>query len=207
MPPMPLLLSSTLLVSLTLFAACATGFDDPSRELGAPVIGEPTGRITIHSPPGLGLVDTPLRDVNGVVVGVACDTCHGPDSVGEVLAEGKANPEGMHASVDLQHGPLTCASCHDPDDRRYLRLADGTQLARADAIELCHQCHGPQFRDYTRGSHGGMTGAWDLRRGDRERNHCLDCHAAHAPRFPTVTAVFPPRDRGFVQAHGAGGHE
>ena len=201
--PTPSLLARLALMAL-LASGCPSGFADPTREFGPPVPDGREGKVTVHVPPTMGSLDTPLRDVNGVPIGIACETCHGPDAIGEVLAEARANPEGMHASVELRHGPLTCASCHAPDDRRYLRLADGTMLPRADAIELCHQCHGPQFRDYTNGSHGGMTGAWDLRRGDRERNHCLDCHGAHAPAFPTLSPVFPPRDRGFVQAHGAG---
>lgn len=198
----------SLLLPLALLAGCGGGFTDPGRALGPPVEGPADGRVVIHRPPTLGVVDTPLRDVHGAPVGVACDTCHGPDADGAVLAEARGNPEGMHGSVELVHGPLTCASCHDPDDQRRLRLADGSRLEMAEAMVLCAQCHGPQHRDYQNGSHGGMTGAWDLRRGDRTRNHCLDCHGAHAPAWPTLEPVFPPQDRGTVQARAArAGHE
>ena len=54
-------------------------------------------------------------------------------------------------------------------------------------MTLCAQCHGPQFRDYQHGAHGGMTGYWDLTKGGRMRNNCIDCHDPHAPKYPTVT--------------------
>jgi hypothetical protein len=62
-------------------------------------------------------------------------------------------------------------------------------------MDLCGQCHGPQARDYAHGAHGGMTGYWDLSRGPRERNNCIDCHDPHAPAFPKVRPVFAPKDR------------
>jgi hypothetical protein len=188
---MPAILITALLVG------CATGFDDSSRAVADPaVVGSEPGRTIIHQPAGLGVVDTPLRDTNGATVGVACATCHGPSAVGDAWATAQGNPEGMHGSVTLAHGDLSCASCHDPDDRSLLRLANGNTLAMADAMQLCAQCHGSRFVDYQHGAHGGMTGHWDLSRGDRERNHCLDCHPAHAPGWAQVEPVFPPNDRG-----------
>lgn len=185
---------------LSLLAGCAGGFADPERRQGPEVSGPAGGVVEIHQPSTLGVVDTPLRDVHGVPVGVACATCHGPDADGAVLADARGNPEAMHGSVELVHGTLTCGSCHDPDDRRFLRLADGQRLELEEAMDLCGQCHGVQLRDYRHGSHGGMTGHWDLRRGDRSRNHCLDCHGAHDPAYPQLESVFPPQDRGTVQS-------
>jgi hypothetical protein len=63
-----------------------------------------------------------------------------------------------------------------------------------DAIRLCAQCHGQQHTAYTHGAHGGMNGHWDLSRGDRLRNHCVDCHDPHAPAFPRYMPMPPPRD-------------
>ena len=204
MPPAPQRLPT--LSALGLLVACGGGFADPSRELGPPVDTAAEGRVEIHRPPTLGVVDTPLRDVHGAPIGIACDTCHGPDPDGQVLAAARDNPEDMHASVEVQHGGLSCEACHDAEDRRFLHLADGQRLELADAQRLCAQCHGVQYRDYLGGSHGGMTGAWDLRRGDRVRNHCLDCHAAHAPAWPQVEPVFPPRDRGTLQLRAEKAH-
>ena len=108
-----------------------------------------------------------------------------------------------HAGLAFAHGPLSCASCHVAGDQRALHAADGTRVDLRDAIVLCRQCHGPQTRDYDHGSHGGMTGHWDLSAGDRTRNHCLDCHDPHAPAFLPSRPVLPPRDRGLTRHPGA----
>lgn len=177
---------------LLLPLACDTGFADPTRELGEPVADGPAHPTEIHRPSTLGVVDTPLVDVNGAPVGVACVTCHGPDPE---TAWAATPGEPFHTGVEVVHGTLACDACHDPADRSRLRLADGTALAFADTLELCAQCHGPQTRDYRHGAHGGMTGYWDPRRGPRERNHCVDCHAPHAPAYGRFAPTFPPADR------------
>lgn len=201
--PRPRLTALGLLAAL---AACDRGFDDPSRALGPAVSGPADGRTEVHTPATLGKVDTPAEDVHGAPTGISCDTCHAPGVDGTALADSAGPPEDMHGSVEVVHGALSCGACHDADDRTSLHLADGTRLAMAQAMDLCAQCHGPQHRDYSRGSHGGMTGSWDLRRGDRVRNHCLDCHGAHDPRFPELMPVLPPQDRGTVQLRGARPH-
>ncbi|MBI5610873.1 MAG: hypothetical protein HY902_18485 [Deltaproteobacteria bacterium] len=76
----------------------------------------------------------------------------------------------------------------------------------SSVIELCSQCHGPQARDYQHGAHGGMTGYWDLRRGDRFRNVCVDCHNPHVPAYPQFAPVQRPRDRFLDAPATAGGH-
>ena len=86
-----------------------------------------------------------------------------------------------------------------------MRLADGRVLEFVDSMQLCAQCHGPQHRDWQRGSHGGMTGHWDLARGPRERNHCVVCHDPHAPQLQQVSPAPPPRDR-FLSGHGTEVH-
>ncbi len=193
-------------------AACGGSYADPSRELAPPLEPGAEHPVRIHQPETLGVVDTELRDVHGTPVGVACETCHsaaGTDASPLVSAAG--NPEDFHGTVTVEHGERPCDACHAPEDRSRLRLADGTTLAMADAMELCAQCHGPQTRDYAGGSHGGMTGHWDLRQGPRERNHCLDCHDAHQPAFQGGQPVPAAVDRGRSTApdHGdpaTGGH-
>lgn len=172
---------------------CEHGFVDPTRATAPAPSGEPTVE-RIHRPAALGALDTTLTQADGAPVGVACETCHSAGT-GPAIADRLGDPETFHTAVRLQHGGLACDACHDPQDRTRLRLADGTRLDLADAMALCSQCHGPQRRDYDHGAHGGMTGAWDLRQGARTRNHCLDCHASHAPQFGTYTPVFPPKDR------------
>jgi len=177
-----------------LLVGCNQGFSDPSREFGPPVAGKKSGVVTIHQPAGLGLLDTDRRDIHGAPIGIACATCHGAGADMEPIVKELGNPEQMHATITLKHGENTCASCHDTD-RSKLRLANGTTFPMSDAMRLCAQCHGPQKRDYDAGSHGGMTGYWDLRQGPRTRNHCLDCHSAHDPAFRGGEAVHPVKDR------------
>jgi hypothetical protein len=181
-------------ILLLLLAGCDRGFADPSRELAAPIEAAPLHPVTIHQPTTLGVVDTSILDVNGTPVGVACETCHGP-AADPIVVPGD-NPEDFHASVTVTHGEQPCFACHDREDRSRLKLADGKTLAMAEAMDLCAQCHGPQLRDYRAGSHGGMTGYWDLRQGPRERNHCIDCHSAHQPACQGGMPVPAPNDRG-----------
>lgn len=182
---------------LPLLLACEHGFADPSRER-APALSADAPRHAeeIHLPNTIG-VDTTLRDGSGAPVSVRCATCHDA-TVKDRIAEGEGAPETFHTGVSLRHGELGCDHCHDPDDRARLRLADGERIALTEAMRLCAQCHGTQARDYKHGAHGGMAGHWDLRQGPRDRNHCLDCHAAHTPAFEGMSPVLPPRDRFFT---------
>ncbi len=150
--------------------------------------------VTVHRPSALGVLDTTITNARGEPVGVGCATCHDAAEGSTAIADAPGEPEKFHASVKPEHGALACDSCHDADRTR-LKLADGSPLDLGDALQLCAQCHGPQYRDYSHGAHGGMTGCWDLERCGRERNHCLDCHGAHNPKYPTFLPVFPPRDR------------
>lgn len=179
-----------VLLAFALICACDRSFSDPSRALGAEVPAETARYPTeIHQPTTLGAVDTTVTDIHGTPVGVGCETCHTAGSTTAIATDG---PADLHQDLKLEHGALTCNSCHDPDDRAGLRLADGTKLEMSDAIQLCAQCHGPQWRDYSHGAHGGMTGHWDTRRGPRERNHCADCHAPHSPKIRQVEPAFKP---------------
>jgi hypothetical protein len=48
-----------------------------------------------------------------------------------------------------------------------------------------------------------MVGYWDLAKGGRIRNNCIDCHHPHAPKYPIVTPAPRPRDRNPI----GGSHE
>jgi Zn finger protein HypA/HybF involved in hydrogenase expression len=176
------------------FSACNHGYSDQSRQFAEPVQATRDYPTVIHEPTNFGVLDTPLvSDANerDIPAGTACETCHGvnPDPTW------KATPgEEFHTNITLEHGTLTCNQCHD-SDRTKLHLADGRQLEFTDVMQLCSQCHGPQARDYAHGAHGGMNGFWDSHAGPRLRNNCVDCHVPHAPAFPQVMPVLPPRDR------------
>lgn len=176
--------------------------------------------VIVRHPATLGVLDSELNDVRGTPLGVACATCHAAGGR-PALDQREDAPEDFHAGVELAHGALSCNSCHHSADRTRLRLADGTRLPMAEVMQLCGQCHGPQFRDYERGSHGGMAGYWDRERGPQVRNSCVACHAAHRPSYPLVIPAAPPRDRFLPQhpaprpasrlpgreTHGAAGHD
>lgn len=150
--------------------------------------------VAIRQPDGPPRVQLGLTDEAGNNVTAACSTCHtrrAPDHQNRVASDLRE----FHRGLTLEHGRVTCLSCHNSNDYDSLALADGRQIAYSDVMELCAQCHGPQTRAYQHGAHGGMTGYWDLSRGPRERNNCVDCHDPHAPAFPKMSPTFKPRDR------------
>jgi hypothetical protein len=150
--------------------------------------------VVIRVPDGPPMIATGEKDLHGNPIKVRCATCHALQKPNMTLNDGK-DLTLFHQGLKLQHGGLTCVSCHNPNNYDELRLADGRPLPYRDVMQLCGQCHGPQLRDYTHGAHGGMTGYWDLSKGPRQRNNCIDCHDPHAPTYPKVQPVFPPRDR------------
>jgi formate-dependent nitrite reductase cytochrome c552 subunit len=173
----------------------ACGSDDVPRTFAAPR-GSASAEETIAIPDKLTSIETGEVDALGRPVRIACATCHSLRDEAEVPARAEELTE-FHAGLTFEHGSITCASCHvaTPREAPRLKLADGTILPMVEAMQLCAQCHGPQFRDYRNGAHGGMTGAWDLGRGGRTRNHCVDCHDPHVPRTPPVHPAAKMRDR------------
>lgn len=159
-------------------------------------LGRPTPRV-----------DLGWQDLEGKAVSAACSVCH------ETRPPNRSNKQTsnlneFHQGLTFSHNELSCLSCHNPENYNTLRLADGSTVEFTDVMRLCGQCHGPQFRDFQHGAHGGMTGYWDLTRGPRERNNCIDCHHPHHPQFPKMQPTFKPRDRGLTPAteHGSGSH-
>lgn len=159
-------------------------FELPASDTSHPVvIRQPDGRI---------LVDSGQRDDRGQPIMVACATCHDTREPAREVTSA-ADLDEFHRGLAYAHGALSCLSCHNPGDYDTLKLADGRAIAFSASMTLCAQCHGPQYRDYQNGSHGGMTGYWDLNRGGRTRNSCIDCHDPHHPAYPQVMPVFPPK--------------
>ena len=150
--------------------------------------------VHIRTPEGPLLCDSGKKDALGNPIRVRCMTCHDlqePDR----SVKSSAALKTFHKGLVYKHGNLSCLSCHNASNYDTFRLADGTALDRRHVLKLCAQCHGTQVRDYQHGAHGGMTGYWDLTKGPRQRNHCLDCHDPHAPAYPKVRPVFRPKDR------------
>ncbi len=166
--------------------------DRPGRSFSDKVIGDELHPVVIRQPAGVPLVDSGKLDAKGQPVMVDCATCHDTREPRFATNKGDALKE-FHQGLNFKHGDQTCMSCHNSGDYGSLKRADGRSLDFSNTMQLCAQCHGPQFRDYQNGSHGGMTGHWDLKQGPRERNTCTDCHDPHHPAYPQVMPVFPPK--------------
>ncbi len=149
--------------------------------------------VHIRTPQGAPTVESGLRDEAGEAITVSCQHCHATRPPNRE-SRATADLDQFHQGLRLNHGQLACVACHDPlGGYGNLRLADGKAVEFAEVMTLCAQCHGPQYRDYQHGSHGGMNGYWDLSRGPRQRNNCIDCHDPHAPQFPRVQPAPGPR--------------
>jgi len=183
------------------------GYADPRRAFGPPVAADAVVfPVETNRPPTLGRWDTAPREAAATspgraAEGIDCAVCHARGVRPDTIAEEQGRDPPLHEGLEPRHGDLVCASCHDPEGPSRLRLADGRTLAPGDALDLCTQCHGAKARDWRNGAHGGMQGYWDLRRGPRTRNHCLDCHDPHEPAQKRVLPVLRPRDRWFGEAH------
>lgn len=164
----------------------------PSREFSDYQIGGKPHPVIIRASNGQPWVDSGKVDAQGNPVLVSCATCHDTREP-SIATRDAAQLDEFHQGMKYAHGSQTCLSCHHSDDYNTLRAADGRSLDFSQSMMLCAQCHGPQYRDYKNGSHGGMTGHWDLGKGPRERNHCTDCHDPHHPAYPQVMPVFPPK--------------
>lgn len=196
-------LTTTLVMGGALVSLAACGAKKPDRkdEL-APASSGPLHATTIHKPARLSGVETGRLDGDGAKERVSCVSCHSLRKEQGVPSSAQ-DLDKFHRGLVVKHGSLDCASCHTYTEGGgpALRLASGATLPPAETMRLCAQCHGPQYRDYTHGSHGGMTGYWDTKRGPRLRNHCVDCHDPHVPAYERTRPVLEPVDRGAAPAH------
>jgi len=188
-----MLVSGALGMTLSSFARSSNQSATPRRSgADSPTSGE-LQPVIVHAPPAPPRV-TVGTSADGEAVTVRCSTCHSTRPPNRKNAH-SSDLDEFHQGLAFAHGESSCLSCHDPENYDQLRLADGRAVQYADVMTLCGQCHGPQLRDYRHGSHGGMSGYWDLSRGPRTRNHCVDCHDPHAPAFPSMRPTFKPFDR------------
>lgn len=176
--------------------------DDVDRRFTPANEGE-TFEVDYNLPlPGMGL-ETPTTNRQGEPVEVRCGTCHrtmGQEDGSLILTA----PEAYHSDIELEHGTLTCRSCHTGGDAELFILANGQTLDAPQGATLCGQCHSVEYRHYTNGTHGGMNGYWDLTRGARQRNDCVVCHSPHHPAFPQFNPAPGPQDRFLVPSAHSG---
>lgn len=198
-------LKTALTAAIMAVSIGACGAFPESEKAAAPDPAAPRHPIEVMRPaPVQGLV-TAQRTHAGEPAVADCASCHATKPSQVELRSG-AGLDEFHQGLVVAHGDRSCLSCHDSRDYSRLRLADGTPVAFADSMQLCAQCHGPQYRDYQHGSHGGMTGHWDLTRGGRSRNHCQSCHDPHHPAYPLLQPLPPPPDA-VRSDHGEAGHD
>lgn len=171
-------------------AVPASGGSDSAARSGE-VIVWPT---LVNQPAGPPRIDTGMLDDFGQPITVSCMSCHGNLEPNLHTRSGSDLTE-FHQGLVLDHGGLSCLSCHNANNYNTLRLADGREVDYPDVHMMCAQCHAPQARDFARGAHGGAGGYWDQTRGPQTRKNCIDCHDPHAPAFPSMMPTFKPRDR------------
>jgi nitrate/TMAO reductase-like tetraheme cytochrome c subunit len=141
-------------------------------------------------------MNTGVSGPDGRAARAPCGTCHGFVEPKDKYAT--ANRLGaFHKGVEIAHGGQSCRTCHTVPGLDAFNLAGGEKVSYDEVMRLCGQCHAQRLQEYERGAHGGMTGYWDLGRGPRSRNHCLDCHNPHAPAIPRMTPAPAPVYRTF----------
>ena len=104
-----------------------------------------------------------------------CDQCH--ESM-------EPNPEirplnAMHDST-LEHGRgrIWCLSCHDLENRNYLKTLLDELVDIDEAYQVCGGCHANRQKDWFFGAHGKRIANWQ---GDRTLYNCTHCHNPHSP--------------------------
>jgi hypothetical protein len=97
----------------------------------------------------------------------------------------------MHRDIELKHGKWQwCLSCHETDERNYLKLINGEMITFEESYRLCGQCHGMIYRDWELGIHGRRVGHWN---GKKLYVLCVHCHDPHSPKFRKIISEDPPR--------------
>ncbi|MBW2736424.1 MAG: hypothetical protein JRH20_28890 [Deltaproteobacteria bacterium] len=192
---------TTILLALGIFtlSACgARGGDHERQHWRAPTDKAPSRQFksVVNTPSEQLGMATPRRNIRGERLRVPCGTCHHLVPAKKLAkANTAAQPRRFHKAQVISHGDLMCQSCHRAPLFNDFRLSSGKVVPYADVMQLCGQCHSRQLKDYRHGAHGGMRGYWDLDRGPRTRNHCLDCHNPHHPAIPKVMPAPLPRNR------------
>ena len=127
-----------------------------------------------------------------------CDQCH--ESM-------EPNPEirslnAMHDS-NLEHGRgrIWCLSCHDLDNRNYLKTLLNELVDFDEAYLVCGGCHANRHKDWSFGAHGKRLANWQ---GERTQYSCPQCHDPHSPAIKLrAPKPAPPVRAGLILERGA----
>ena len=103
-------------------------------------------------------------------------------------------PVNEHRDITFDHGSNRfCLNCHHAINRNALSDYDGTELPKADVVQLCAKCHGPTYRDWQAGVHGRQNGFWKSDAGPKTKLLCIQCHDPHRPKRPDMKPLAPLR--------------
>ena len=171
-------------VFLLLAAWFLFGTEDPNPPLGGT---PPFDKALLSTDPVRKAMGQPPRTTIGGF-SRTCMECHR-------IFDAAAKPEKelrQHENIELEHSPaMDCQTCHHPEDRNYLRLADGSKLPYTEVVTLCGECHASRFRDWTIGAHGRVDGYWNPDLGKPRKLKCTECHDPHTPLSPVLDPVIP----------------
>ncbi len=187
-------------IAAALVGACGDGGGSAAPAPQGAAAGQspspPPAELGTHQPYASLGMNTGERDPAGRPVRIACTVCHHDAVKADPANADQKQLKEFHRGVVLDHGThATCLACHTPPNYETFRLASGKTVTYGNVVELCAQCHSEQWRDYQYGAHGGMTGYWDKSRGERDRNHCLDCHNPHTPGAKQLVPAKRPNVR------------
>ena len=115
-----------------------------------------------------------------------CDQCH---AAMEPNPEIRALDTFHDSEIDHGRGRIWCLSCHDLEERNYLRtLLD--EPVDFDASHLvCGGCHANRHKDWMFGVHGKRVSNWQ---GARTQYNCTHCHNPHSPAIEPRAPKPPP---------------
>jgi hypothetical protein len=122
-----------------------------------------------------------------------CSDCHKmmkSNTKRRVLANVHSEKSKMFQKKSKHSRFLWCYSCHNEGDKDFLKLADGSLIPFGESYKLCGQCHNDKLSDWVIGIHGKRIGNWN---GDKSYFHCVYCHNAHSPKFPSIKPLPAPK--------------
>ncbi len=104
-----------------------------------------------------------------------CDQCHAamePDPAIRTL-------DTMHdGEIEHGRGRIWCLSCHDLENRNYLKTLLNERVDFDEAHLVCGGCHANRHKDWYFGAHGKRVANWQ---GERTQYNCTHCHNPHSP--------------------------
>ena len=119
-----------------------------------------------------------------------CMDCHEDEETNLEIRE----LEEEHDELTLEHGGerFWCLTCHQSDNRDYLRSLKNNAIDFDQSYRLCGQCHFQRQKDWFFGAHGKRVGNW---MGERKLYLCTECHDPHSPSIKPIKPNPPPKVR------------